>query len=587
MPCAALYRTSTAITDAKVVMLAAALRHDCGCRRPIELRETDQLPSAATFGFFWPVILLPSDWTEWSSEELAAAMAHEVAHVRRGDYLHRLIARLSEAVYFYHPLVRAAARRLIVDQEFAADRLAGSLGGQQAYLRGLARLAIRGHDSFESGGGWSSVSIMPKSSDFLARRLEMLQSKQGSAGRLVERFVSWGAAGSVLAIALVVTLLRSPVANAQKPAAGPVEATPPAEPARPVEEVARRIVPSASPDKPTPDGQTDGSLFAREPFDVSIIPRAERGAFLVRLGPLMQLPELQPQLDVLNQFVTQFLRGWAKNPDCFVDFRQIEWIAGSLIATVELPAEKGALHKFMLGSGNAVIRMAQSRDWQETILRHVTGSSLKTHNGRTYVELPPLPPAGDAVVQLLFPDDKTIIAYGFGEKAIFADLDETDAEKNARQPYDWADAWRTVDGGLVTVVYDHDKLQLAAQPAEKKEWPAFATPLLENVKYYAAGWDWLEGSQRTAIQVQGTCADQATVAALELAAATLFKQSPELLSNPDEQFGKYQDRVLGLISNARLLTSSADGDQHFVRARSEGPLTEQEFIDILVSQVAN
>jgi hypothetical protein len=173
-----------------------------------------------------------------------------------------------------------------------------------------------------------------------------------------------------------------------------------------------------------------------------------------------------------------------------------------------------------------------------------------------------------------------VIAYGLGEEAFFADLDETDAEKNSRQPYAWADAWRAVDGGLLTVVYDQGKLELAATPADKKDWPELAAPLLENVKYYAGGWDWSPKTQRTAVQIHGTCADRETVAALEAAARALLKQSPELLPPPDDGFGKYQDQVLQMISNARLETSPADGDGHFVHATIEGPLTEKQFIGI-------
>ena len=159
------------------------LQSDCGYRRPIELRQTDELAIPATFGFFRPVILLPTGWSEWTEEEIAAVLAHEVAHVRRGDYLQRLVARLGEAFYFYHPLVQAAARRLAADQEFAADRLAGSLRlGSQAYLRGLAALAIRCHESLGSDGAGSRLALIPKSSDFLARRLQMLRFKHGSNG---------------------------------------------------------------------------------------------------------------------------------------------------------------------------------------------------------------------------------------------------------------------------------------------------------------------------------------------------------------------------------------------------------------------
>jgi hypothetical protein len=409
------------------------------------------------------------------------------------------------------------------------------------------------------------------------RRLEMLRFKNRSANKRVQRWVSWAAAGSVLAIALAVTSLHSPAASAEKPAD---EAVAPTNEEPAPAEVARRIEPSASAGDPTPDN-TQQPLFAREPFDPSIIPRAKDGAFLVRLGTLAQLPALQPNIDMLSHTGTAFLRAWTKNADSFVDLGQIEWIAGSLVAKITHRERANAKGKFELGSVSVVVRLTQAGDWQETILRHVTGATLETHNGRTYVQLPGLAIAGGAVVRLQFPDDKTVIACGYGEEAFFADLDATDSDKKSRQSYAWADAWRAVDGGLLTVVYDQGKLELAATPADKADWSEFAVPLLENVKYYAAGWDWSPKSRRTAVQIHGTCADREAVAPLGLAARALLARAPELLPDPDELFGKYQDQVLQMINGARLQTSPADGDQPFVHATIEGPLTAREFIGIV------
>lgn len=418
----------------------------------------------------------------------------------------------------------------------------------------------------------------------------MLRFKNGPASKRLERWVSRSAAGGVLAIALGVTFLRGPAAGAEKPsdeAAAPVQVAPvdtaPAT-AAPVDtapaEVARRIEPSVSAGDPAPDS-TQQPLFAREPFDPSIIPRAKDGAFLIRLGTLAQLPAVQPNIDMLNHTATAFLRAWTRNADSFVDLRQIEWIAGNFFAKITHREGADFKGKLETGSQCVIIRLAQAGDWQETILRRVTGATLETHNGRTYVQLPELALAGGAVLRLQFPDDKTVIASGFGEEAFFADLDETDSDKDSRQPYAWADAWRAVDGGLLTLVYDQGKLESAATPADKKDWPDFAAPLLKNVKYYAGGWDWSQKSQRTAVQIHATCADHEAVATLELAVRALLKQSPELLPSPDEVFGKYQDQVLQMISSARLQTSPADGDGHFVHATLEGPLTEKQFIGIV------
>ena len=203
-----LYRRALRLGRAVAAIVLEFMRR-CRCRRPIELRETDELASAATFGFLKPVILLPAQWRGWSHDELAAVLAHEVAHIRRGDFFQRLIAKLGTAIHFYHPLVRASARCLAADQEFAADRLASGLrSNREAYVRGLAKLALRFDDSFQGDRSWSNVSIMPKSSDFLAWRLEMLRTKNDLSSKRIGRFVSTCASVSVVLVALATTLLR-------------------------------------------------------------------------------------------------------------------------------------------------------------------------------------------------------------------------------------------------------------------------------------------------------------------------------------------------------------------------------------------
>src|SRR5262249_47446930 len=97
------------------------------CRRRIEVRQTDDLTTAATVGWWRPLLLLPADWQGWSAAELRAVLAHEIAHILRADYATWLLARLSVALHFYHPLVRWLAGRLQLQQELAADAL-GALG---------------------------------------------------------------------------------------------------------------------------------------------------------------------------------------------------------------------------------------------------------------------------------------------------------------------------------------------------------------------------------------------------------------------------------------------------------------------------
>ena len=81
-----------------MIGLLDELRGAMGCRRPVELREVPDLTSPATAGWRRPVILLPDDWRSWDDSERRAVLAHELAHIVRGDYAAGLLARLAVAL---------------------------------------------------------------------------------------------------------------------------------------------------------------------------------------------------------------------------------------------------------------------------------------------------------------------------------------------------------------------------------------------------------------------------------------------------------------------------------------------------------
>ena len=88
---------------------------------PARLLEHPQVYVPLTVGFFRPVILLPAEWRTWSGEKLQAVLAHELAHVRRGDWLVTLLAELNRAIYWFHPIAWFLKRRLAALAEQSCD----------------------------------------------------------------------------------------------------------------------------------------------------------------------------------------------------------------------------------------------------------------------------------------------------------------------------------------------------------------------------------------------------------------------------------------------------------------------------------
>ena len=74
--------------------------------RPVRALESAIVDVPTVVGWLRPVILLPaSALAGLSPAQLEAVIAHELAHVRRHDYLVNLLQTVVETLLFYHPAV--------------------------------------------------------------------------------------------------------------------------------------------------------------------------------------------------------------------------------------------------------------------------------------------------------------------------------------------------------------------------------------------------------------------------------------------------------------------------------------------------
>src|SRR5215472_2342318 len=75
------------------------------------------------------------------AEHLEALLLHELAHIRRHDYLINILQSVAESLLFYHPAVWWVSRHIRAERELCCDDLAVSLTGDAlTYARALAQL---------------------------------------------------------------------------------------------------------------------------------------------------------------------------------------------------------------------------------------------------------------------------------------------------------------------------------------------------------------------------------------------------------------------------------------------------------------
>jgi TonB family protein len=109
---------------------------------PLRLLISADLPGPVTVGDRRAAIVLPEKLAGQGSEtELRVALGHELAHIRRRDYLRNLIHELALLPISFHPLSLLIKRRLARTRELACDEMAASVLGRPHYARSLVRMA--------------------------------------------------------------------------------------------------------------------------------------------------------------------------------------------------------------------------------------------------------------------------------------------------------------------------------------------------------------------------------------------------------------------------------------------------------------
>ena len=114
-----------------------------GLARTVQLRESLVVTVPLVIGWIKPMILLPgSALSGLSSDQLEMILAHELAHIRRHDYLVNLLQSIIETLLFYHPAVWWVSNKIRVEREHCCDDIAVNVcdGDKQSYAEALADL---------------------------------------------------------------------------------------------------------------------------------------------------------------------------------------------------------------------------------------------------------------------------------------------------------------------------------------------------------------------------------------------------------------------------------------------------------------
>jgi ankyrin repeat protein/beta-lactamase regulating signal transducer with metallopeptidase domain len=137
-----LVRSATAIVTPLVRETFERALAGLNVHRKVRLLGGERLESPIVIGWLRPAILLPaSALTGLTADQLLAVLAHELAHIRRHDFLVNGVQRAIECVLFYHPAVWWISGRIRVERERCCDDAAVRVcGNRVVYAQALVAL---------------------------------------------------------------------------------------------------------------------------------------------------------------------------------------------------------------------------------------------------------------------------------------------------------------------------------------------------------------------------------------------------------------------------------------------------------------
>jgi len=253
---------SVPVTDPRWLEMAERVRRSLGFRRPVRLLQNQSSHFLGTWGILVPRVLLPSHANEWSDDRAWMVLGHELAHIKRHDWVVQVLAEAARAIYWFNPVFWLAYARLRRESEQACDDTVIRMGAAGThYAEELLELAR----TLRSENPMRSPILAMAQPSHLERRLVALLDP--ALNRLAA--TPW----SVIVVALVAIGLTLPLAAVRAPEkvttsaapAPPLAGAPPLAQDNSVQVVQREPSSKSAPALPAPVSNTPSALTKELP----------------------------------------------------------------------------------------------------------------------------------------------------------------------------------------------------------------------------------------------------------------------------------------------------------------------------------
>ena len=216
---------AAAYWNERLVLLCRKL----GIHNSIQLLESAYVKVPMVVGHLKPVILMPAGLlTGLPVEQIEAVLLHELAHIRRHDYMVNLLQTICETIYFFNPGLLWISALLRDEREHCCDDIAlGETGNKKEFIQAL--ISFKEHAMYSHS---SAVAFPGKKNQLLQRVSRIINNKNQSLGTGEKVFFM---AGIILLTAILSTAAITQLRDIEqdifsgKPAASRYYYVPPAQ----------------------------------------------------------------------------------------------------------------------------------------------------------------------------------------------------------------------------------------------------------------------------------------------------------------------------------------------------------------------
>jgi beta-lactamase regulating signal transducer with metallopeptidase domain/HEAT repeat protein len=159
-----------------------------GIGRPVHVFTSGQVSAPMTIGSFKPLIILPSDLAaSLSPPDFESVVAHELAHIKRWDYLTNLLQRLAQSFLFFHPAVWFINKQLMIERELACDDWVVKTCEPRRYASCLTKLVESLNESKPKAVVKLAAAGIIFGKHVISRRVEMILNRDRNATTAVSK----------------------------------------------------------------------------------------------------------------------------------------------------------------------------------------------------------------------------------------------------------------------------------------------------------------------------------------------------------------------------------------------------------------